>query len=731
MSAEILVQYEQRPDEYNPLATHPNPEALYLESLTQGTLLAGREKPFTWELDAITSEGALHRYRAQVEVEALINLAERGPVEIDISDDEKETLRGLYSPENFNAVAVIMLDHLGVKDPEDPRKDRKPLEHDVKAVEVYLADQLDELGLGHLKEWVHFGMTSEDTNNLAYNLMLRDATNKVLVPSITRVADRLANITATFADAPVLGITHAQKASPTTIGKQFGYLLSNITKTAAKLGDLRLSGKFSGAVGNHNPMVELFREFDYDAYAQDFVESFGFDYAPIQNQRNDHLSVTEFLDATKNLAVVGKDTADNIWLQILDGRIRQRLVEGEKGSSTMSHKINPWRLENSEAIFEQAIGLLGRATEGLVASRHERDLSDHDWQRAYGDMIGRVVAGYNYLAVQLDRLTIDPEIAKQILSESAEVLSELLQTAGRVSGDPDAYDNVVALTQGRRLDLAAIHEIAEGSLPDGDIKDRVMGVTPESYVGTAAEQARKSVLGWHGAKLILSRGVLDESKSVDAVLFDLDDTLHFGVKDEVRAKLAHIFAGFDSGFSDERIAEYAKMHNFREMRDLMIADHNDRNPNNKITTEDFDAASRETTGMFDHLLHAPKESKEVINLLKNAGKLVGLVTTRGGNTLDHVLELHGFTGLFDSVFGGAHVTRRKPHPEPLALAINELAVLPERSLYVGDDQDVDVLAARGLGMKTALIGTNPLDPLGPTPTYHWPNLTQLGRIYGR
>ena len=724
MSAEVLEHYSLPPERYDPLANHPDPEALYLSSLRESTTLAGREKPFTWELDDITSEGALHRYRAQVEVEALINLAERGPVAITITEEEKISLRTLYSKDVFDPEVVVRYDHLG-------HNGKPPFEHDVKSVEVYVGDLLDEHDMSHLKEWVHFGMTSEDTNNLAYNLMLRDATNNVLVPSVGRVADRLAHLATIYADTPTLGITHAQKASPTTAGKQFAYLLGDITEVASKLDGMRLTGKFSGAVGNHNPMSVLFPDFDYDAYSKDFVESLGFEYASVQNQRNNHLSVKDMLDTVNSLAVVGKDATDNVWLKILGNQLSQRLVAGEKGSSTMSHKINPWRLENAESLFEQALALMSRAPEGLVASRHERDLSDHGWERAYGDMIGRVVAGYNYFAVQLDRLSVDEVGVREVLNGSAEVLSELVQTAGRVSGDPDAYDTVVRLTQGKKLDMDGIRGVIDEALPDGDIKDRSMHVTPDTYVGVAGEKAREAVLGWNAAKLILKRGVLDESTSIDAVFFDLDDTLHFGAKDEVVAKLTTIFGEFESGFSDEEIAEFAKMHDFKNMVKAMVTEHNLRVGARKLTVEDFDQVNARVTGSFDHLFYAPKESKEVIRKIRESGKATGLVTTRGSMSLDRVLDLHGFSDLFDVIVGGGDVKRRKPHPEPLAIALGKIGVSAERSMYVGDDQDADIGAAKAIGMKTALVGQAELDAYGPRPDYHWQNLQPLSRLYGR
>ena len=723
MSAEVFEQYSLPPDRYNPLENHPDPEALYLSSLSEGTSLAGREKPFTWELDDITSEGALHRYRAQVEIEALINLAERGPVDIPMTSAEKITLRTLCDKDHFDPSIVIRLDHLGYSG-------KPPLEHDVKAVEVYVGELLDLYSLGHFKEWVHFGMTSEDTNNLAYNLMLRDATNNVLVPSVGRVADRLAHLATIYADTPTLGITHAQKASPTTAGKQFAYLLGDITEVASKLDGMRLTGKFSGAVGNHNPMTVLFPDFDYDAYSKDFVESLGFEYASVQNQRNNHLSVKDLLDTVSSLAVVGKDATDNVWLKILGNQLSQRLVAGEKGSSTMSHKINPWRLENAESLFEQAIALMSRAPEGLVSSRHERDLSDHGWERAYGDMIGRVVAGYNYFAVQLDRLSVDEAGVREVLNGSAEVLSELVQTAGRVSGDPDAYNTVVRLTQGKKLGIDGIRAVIDEALPDGDIKDRSMLVTPDTYVGVAGEKAREAVLSWHAAKVILKRGALDESKSIDAVFFDLDDTLHFGVKDEVVAKLTAIFGEFESGFTAEEIAEYSKTHDFKKMVIDMVAEHNIRG-GKKLTVEDFDEVNARVTGSFDHLFSAPKESKEVIHTIRESGKATGLVTTRGPVSLNRVLDLHDFSDLFDVVVGGGDVQRRKPHPEPLAIALGRLGVSAERSMYVGDDQDADIGAAKAIGMRTALVGKTTLDAYGPRPDYHWQDLRPLARLYGR
>lgn len=575
-------------------------------------------------------------------------------------------------------------------------------------------------------------MTSEDTNNLAFNHMLRDTANEVLLPAVERVADRLAHLAAVYADTPTLGTTHAQKASPTTVGKKFAYLLSDITTVVSELDGMRLSGKFSGAVGNHNPMTVLYPDFDYDAYSKDYVESLGYTYAPVENQRNDHLAVTDFLSTVERLAVVGKDATDNTWLQILDNKLTQRLVAGEKGSSTMSHKINPWRLENAEALFEQAIALMSRAPEGLVASRHERDLSDHDWQRAYGDMIGRVVAGYNYFAVQLDRLAVDEQAARDELAGSAEVLSELVQTAGRISGDADAYDTVVGLTQGRKLDLQGIRDVIDTALPDGELKDRMAAVTPDTYIGVAGDKAREAVLAWHAAKTVLQRGVLDESTSIDAVLFDFDSTLHFGDKDELFARLQAISKGLGSDFTDEEIRGFGARSDYLEMKKMMVTEHNRRFPLNQVTEEQFQEQNDAVSGTFDNLLRPADNAVETISAIRESGKKTGLVTTRGNKSLGRLLVHHGLDTSFDTVVGRNDCAERKPHPQPLALALERLDIQdPRRAMYVGDLQTDDVGAGNALGMKTALISDQPLDPYGPIPTHQWSSLDELPRFYGR
>ncbi len=724
MSAEVLELYGQRPEPFDPLANHPDPKALIFDSLRQSSLLAGRERPFNWELDEYLSEAALHRYRAVVDVEAMIHLAEAGPYNISITSEDKSTLRGLYQPEAFDADTVTRIDHLG-------HNGKPPLEHDVKAVEVYLAEQLYKAGLGHLKQWLHYGETSEDTNNLAYNLMLRDATNNVVVPAVIRVADRLAYFAATHADTPLLGVTHAQNASPQTVGKRIGKSLYGLTEVMTELNAVKLSGKYGGAVGNHNPLVELHPDFDWDKYSKDFVESFGFTYSSVEDQRNNHLAVTQLLGTVSRIALVTHQTVQNVWLNIRDNILVQNRVEGEVGSSTMSHKINPWRLENAEALFEQARTLIQGADSGLVESRDERDLSDHDWQRAYGDMFGRVVAGLNYVTSQLDRISVDETRARATLDGAAEVLSELLQTAGRSLDDPDAYNTVMRETQGKKLSLEEMREVIGRVLPDGAVKDRLLTITPDQFVGLAPQKAREAVLGWHACKTTVSKGVLDWRHGIDGVLFDLDDTLVFGDKQELAARVGAIAEDLEADISPEDLAVILKINGWTATIEGFVKFHNDKHPDQLISVDQFTTSNKKVSGNFDHMLTLADDVGVLLDNLDSKGKKKAIVTQRGPNSLPRVLELFDLTRRFDATVHGSEAKVGKPYPEAWVIGLGKLGIQGNRAMVVGDLQSNDILPAKGVGATAVLVKDGELDPFAAAPDIHVRNLRELAVKFER
>ncbi|MDP3734542.1 MAG: lyase family protein, partial [Nanoarchaeota archaeon] len=390
---------------------------LYLRGLYSISPFDGREALFTIGLRQILSEGALHRYRAVVEVENLISLADSDlPHRPEVSDGERRALRDIIAPEKFDSGAVAEYDHFG-------RRGIGPLEHDVKSVEIYLRERLSEEGLGHLNEFLHFPMTSEDVNNLAYNLMMRDAVNKVWLPKILETSDKLADLAERHAAIPVLGKTHGMNASPTTVGKRFAYTLDKLTDSLHIIEKMRLKAKFSGPVGNHNAMTLVVPNFDMNSYARRFVESFGFEYSETENQRISHQEMVRLLGEVAIVNTFGADFCDNIRHNVMMGWLYQEGESSQVGSSVMPHKINPWFFEVGQGYFEIANRLIDGARDGLLMSTFERDLTDHPWERLYGEMFGGSLVGFSYISEGLDTLRVNDKRALEELRTTPEVLS--------------------------------------------------------------------------------------------------------------------------------------------------------------------------------------------------------------------------------------------------------------------------------------------------------------------
>ena len=278
---------------------------------------------------------------------------------------------------------------------------------------MYLRERLTHEGLGRLNEFVHFPMTSEDVNNIAYNLMLREALNSVWLPKVIEVTDTLADMTLKYAQVPVLGKTHGMNASPTTIGKRFGYTLDKMVDSLTALEQIRLNAKFSGPVGNHNAMTAIAGEFDIDSYAQKFVERFGFEYAGIENQRISHQRIVRLFNEMAILNTFGADLCDNIRQNVMLGWLYQEGKSSHVGSSVMPHKINPWFFEVGQGYFEITNTLIGGMRDGLLMSAFERDLTDHPWERMYGEIIAGSVVGFSYIAEGLQTLRVNEEAARR------------------------------------------------------------------------------------------------------------------------------------------------------------------------------------------------------------------------------------------------------------------------------------------------------------------------------
>lgn len=702
-----------------------NPRENYIRSLDNVSTLDGRESRYTRELRPFLSEGALHRYRSLVEVEALIALSEskfsRRPL---ISANEKQVLRGLVTPEAFDPSIPAEYDHFG-------RKGLGPFEHDIKAVEVGLGERLNDKGLGRLNEWLHFPMTSEDVNNLAWNLMLRDAINNVWLPRTLEVCDKLADFSERYAHVPVLGKTHGMDASPTTFGKRFSYSLEQMSNVINHINELKYTGKLSGAVGNDNAIRAVAPDFDYEAFAREFVEGFGFEYEENANQRGSHLAIVRSLLEIKLMNVIGADLCENIRHNIMMKWLYQEGKDSHVGSSVMPHKINPWFFEVSEGYFEQSSQHIDGAANGLMRSVLERDLTDHPWERSYGEMLGKSLIGMSYISEGLDTLRVDDQAALRELQATPEVLSEAVQIAGRIAGVPNIYMTIKQLTRGRQLNRETLMQIIDENIPDESLRERLKSLKPEEYTGIAENIAKRTAVKYRQLRKNVEKGVLDEAKKVDAMLFDFDRTLQSGVEDELSARLTEITKRMGMEFTDEEIKIFGARSDYREMRNLMVTEHNRTHPDRQITENQFQETNNAVSGDFDDRLQLVDGVVETLEALRSAGKKTGLVTTRG-TSLTRILNKHGITDLFDVIVGRDDTERRKPHPEPLAIALGKLGgIEPERVVFVGDHQEDDIIAGNAIGAKTVLISDKPLDPRGARPKYQFDNLSQLRHRFAR
>ena len=363
--------------------------------------------------------------------------------------------------------------------------------HDVKAVEYFIKERIgDDAALSRAREFVHFACTSEDINNLAYALMLRDARADVLLPALDALCARLRELARAHAELPMLSRTHGQTASPTTLGKEFANVAARLDRQRAQLAALRIPGKINGAVGNYNAHVIAYPDVDWQELARGFVEDLGLEWNPCTTQIEPHDGIAEYCDVVRRANTVLTDLARDIWGYIALGYFRQTLRAGEVGSSTMPHKVNPIDFENAEGNLGLANALLGHFAEKLPISRWQRDLTDSTVLRAMGTAFGHTLVALESLQMGLDKLQVAPERLAADLDASWEVLAEAVQTVMRRHGLPEPYEQLKALTRGQGITRETMQTFIAGlALPEA-ARQRLLALTPAAYTGLAAELAR-------------------------------------------------------------------------------------------------------------------------------------------------------------------------------------------------------------------------------------------------
>ena len=431
-------------------------------------------------LRPIFSEYGLIRARIHVEVEWLLALAAEPGIEelAAFSDAAVDKLRKLVAD-------------FGMDDATRIKAIERTTNHDVKAVEYFLKERLkDDAELGPALEFVHFACTSEDINNLSYALMLGGARNVVLLPALDTLADTLRAMAHAHASLPMLSRTHGQTASPTTVGKEIANVLARIERQRKQLVHVELLGKINGAVGNYNAHVVAYPEVNWPLLAQHVVESLAVTFNPYTTQIEPHDCIAELCDVQRRINTICIDLCRDLWGYIALGYFKQSVKAGEVGSSTMPHKVNPIDFENAEGNFGIANALLTHFAEKLPISRFQRDLSDSTVLRALGSAFGHTLVALDALMRGLGKLSVNPERLQADLDAAWEVLAEPVQTVMRRYGLPEPYEQLKALTQGQGITEQSMREFIHGlALPD-DAKQRLLALTPSTYVGVAKRLAK-------------------------------------------------------------------------------------------------------------------------------------------------------------------------------------------------------------------------------------------------
>jgi adenylosuccinate lyase len=430
-------------------------------------------------LRPIFSEYGLIRARVKVEVEWLLALAaEPGIVELEpFSDAAVARLRALA-------------DGLSVTDAARVKEIERTTNHDVKAVEYLIKERLkDDAELAQALEFVHFACTSEDINNLSYALMLNEARQRVMLPKLDDLIQKLRTMAHAHAGLPMLSRTHGQTASPSTVGKEIANVVARLQRQGETLAGALIAGKINGAVGNYNAHVAAYPEVDWTTFSRRFVESLGLDWQPYTTQIEPHDGIAELCDAQKRIDTICIDLCRDLWGYISLGYFKQAVKAGEVGSSTMPHKVNPIDFENAEGNFGIANALLEHFAAKLPISRWQRDLTDSTVLRALGTAFGHALIGYDALLRGLNKLSVNPERLAADLDAAWEVLAEAVQTVMRRHGLPNPYEQLKALTRGHGIDESSMREFITGLDLPADAKQRLLDMTPGSYTGLAERLA--------------------------------------------------------------------------------------------------------------------------------------------------------------------------------------------------------------------------------------------------
>ena len=462
--------------------------------MTQVTALSPLDGRYAAKLATLrplmSEQGYMHR-RVQVELAWFAALSDAGFAEFTpLSADARKYL-------------IALVTHFSTEDALAIKEIEKKTNHDVKAVEYWIKDKFKactnatvKKELEHSAEFVHFACTSEDINNTSHALQLQASREQVVLPMLDTIITKLRDMAHAYADVPMLSRTHGQTASPTTVGKEIANVVMRLRAGRERIAKVTILAKMNGAVGNYNAHLSAWPEFDWEAFSQRVVETpapvgLGLGFQPYSIQIEPHDYMAELFDAIARTNTILIDWSRDVWGYVSLGYFKQSLKAGEIGSSTMPHKVNPIDFENAEGNLGLANALLKHLSEKLPISRWQRDLTDSTVLRNMGVALGYSVLAYQSLGVGLNKLEINHDALAADLDAAWEVLAEPIQTVMRRYGVEQAYEQLKEATRGKSVTPEALHSLVRSlPIPPAEI-ERLLAMTPASYIGKAAELARR------------------------------------------------------------------------------------------------------------------------------------------------------------------------------------------------------------------------------------------------
>lgn len=457
---------------------------MQLSPLTAVSPIDGRYGSKVIDFRSVYSEFGLIRFRVEVEIRWLQSLAQH-PEIIELpafSKDENDFL---------NAIVT----EFSLADAERVKEIERTTNHDVKAVEYLIKEKFAEVknslpALSHGAEFVHFACTSEDINNLSHGLMLKAGLTATLLPEMQAVMDKVEAIALDLADQPMLSRTHGQTASPSTMGKEFANVVARLRKQFKHTKNVEILGKINGAVGNYNAHYSAYPDIDWPAHAKQFIKSLGLTYNPYTTQIEPHDYIAELFDAIARFNTILIDLDRDIWGYISMGFFKQKTIAGEVGSSTMPHKVNPIDFENSEGNLGLANAILTHLSQKLPISRWQRDLTDSTVLRNLGVGLAHSLIAYQATLKGLKKLEVNPSKLLGDLDAAWEIMAEPIQTVMRRYNIEGAYEKLKELTRGNDMSRETIQNFVEGLDIPQAAKQGLLDLTPASYIGNAAAQAK-------------------------------------------------------------------------------------------------------------------------------------------------------------------------------------------------------------------------------------------------